>query len=287
MSFEKKEWKYGDTITADELNRLEGGVEEALDKGYSCTEERTTLTDESVTTIADDDMNRGALAYSTPIDADTIKVTFNGTEYVCDAQYGLMSKTYGAPMEEDNIDWSEYPFQIISGLNNSLCTESAGTYQIKIDVVEKSVETSECFKKAVKSINSCNSKTVTVPFPISNTIELVECTNSEALNFNDDVATHVVETSAVPSKYLNKMSIAGFEVEDTAIGQQLKPYTIQKVIPQPSKRNFQVMVTKLYSGIGSVPAGGLKIYALCYKSSSTREYKLCSANSNDGVDAPK
>ena len=47
MSFEKKEWKYKDTITAEELNRIENGVEEASDKGYEC---HTTLYESGVYT---------------------------------------------------------------------------------------------------------------------------------------------------------------------------------------------------------------------------------------------
>lgn len=31
--FVKKDWKCGDTITADELNRMEDGIEEALSSG--------------------------------------------------------------------------------------------------------------------------------------------------------------------------------------------------------------------------------------------------------------
>lgn len=43
MSFEKKDWKYGDTIAADELNRLENGVEEALENGGSTSYEEACI----------------------------------------------------------------------------------------------------------------------------------------------------------------------------------------------------------------------------------------------------
>lgn len=41
--FVKKDWKCGDTITADELNRMENGIEEAIQSGggsagYECVE---------------------------------------------------------------------------------------------------------------------------------------------------------------------------------------------------------------------------------------------------------
>ena len=131
---------------------LDGDSSAEMNPGYSCTETVTLLTDESVTTVFDDVMNSGILAYSTAIDADTIRVTFDGTEYTCNVQEGLMGKLYGAPMGEEGVDWSEYPFQIASGLRNDLCTESAGTYQIKIETVEEVIETTPCFERAVNSV---------------------------------------------------------------------------------------------------------------------------------------
>lgn len=116
-----------------------------MNPGYSCTETVTLLTDESVTTVADEVMNSGTLAYSTSIDADTIRVTFDGTEYTCNAQEGQMGTLYGAPMGEEGVDWSEYPFRISSGLGNILFTESAGTYQVKIETVEEVVENNPMF----------------------------------------------------------------------------------------------------------------------------------------------
>ena len=123
-----------------------------MNPGYSCTETVTLLTDESVTTVFDEVNNSGKLAYSTSIDADTIRVTFDGTEYTCNAQEGEMGTLYGAPMGEEGIDWSEYPFQISSGLRNDIYTETAGTYQIKVETVEEVVETTPCFEKAVNSV---------------------------------------------------------------------------------------------------------------------------------------
>lgn len=123
-----------------------------MNPGYSCTETVTLLTDESVTTVFDEVNNSGKLAYSTSIDADTIRVTFDGTEYTCNAQEGEMGTLYGAPMGEEGIDWSEYPFQISSGLRNDIYTETAGTYQVKIETVEEVIETTPCFEKAVNSV---------------------------------------------------------------------------------------------------------------------------------------
>ena len=89
MAYEKHTWVCGETITAELLNNIEGGVEQALeccgDKGYECIETQEVLTSESVTTAAQGDFNIGRLAYPEPITADTIIVTFDGTEYECNA----------------------------------------------------------------------------------------------------------------------------------------------------------------------------------------------------------
>ena len=134
------------------LKTMLDGSGSEMNPGYSCTETVTLLTDESVTTVFDEVNNSGKLAYSTSIDADTIRVTFDGTEYTCNAQEGEMGTLYGAPMGEEGIDWSEYPFQISSGLRNDIYTETAGTYQIKVETVEEVVETTPCFEKAVNSV---------------------------------------------------------------------------------------------------------------------------------------
>lgn len=149
-------------------------MEEALskdcDKGYSCTEERVTLTNESVTTAveAGNTSATGSLAYSEPITADTIKVTFNGTEYnnvpvfVQLAPFGTVY-AYGAQYsaELDSYDFSTYPFAIASvPRSNTFFTETAGTYQVKIEALEETVETSECFDKARGY--SCSSGVVTL-----------------------------------------------------------------------------------------------------------------------------
>lgn len=134
------------------------------DPGYSCKEGIVTLTDESVTTVQDGSAAYGNLTYSNQITADAINVTFEGTEYVCENHDGL----YGAPYDEstDSFDWSEYPFNISSSISpddaifNSLATETSGTYQVKVEVVDSSVTTTPCFERAVKSVSDSSSKFV-------------------------------------------------------------------------------------------------------------------------------
>lgn len=168
MSFEKKEWKYRDTITADELNRMEGGIEEALSgsAGYECKEEYTLLIDESVTTVIREGRDYAAapLASSSKVNAETVRVTFDDTEYICVGrqEFGM---EYGALWSDEtqSFDWSEYPFSIGSNdLGNSISTQTAGTHQVKIEALEYSIETSECFEKAVKSVSGGTSEPLVI-----------------------------------------------------------------------------------------------------------------------------
>ena len=152
MAYEKQTWKCGDTITADRMNHIEDGIAN-VDVGYSCSEEWVTLIEESVTTaIEGNNPFAGVeLAYSEPITADTINVTFNGTECTCNKQTNCFGfDYYGANIAlEASVDWSEYPFSVsATPVGNVLGTETAGTYQIKIETLEETIETSECFDKA-------------------------------------------------------------------------------------------------------------------------------------------
>lgn len=165
MAYEKHEWQCGETITADKLNHIEDGIAEASGggtAGYECTEERVTLAEESVTTAVDpeypDDGAFGTLSYAEPITADMLKVTFNGAEYNCSAIAGEAGAvSYGAQYDAQSggFDWSEYPFSINSYHgDNRISTETAGTHQVKIEVVQLSSEISECFKAAVQKASA-------------------------------------------------------------------------------------------------------------------------------------
>lgn len=130
-SYTPTTWVTGDIITAEKLNNIEQGIANASGGSW------VTLTEESVTV----DGMGGTLTYNTQITADTIKVTLNGTEYtvsptVDTSPFGT-SYTYGAPWSDelDRYDYSTYPFSVASTSNgiNTLHTESAGTYSIKIE----------------------------------------------------------------------------------------------------------------------------------------------------------
>lgn len=155
MAYTKKTWECGETITADALNRMEDGIEEALQSGggtagYSCTETKTLLTEETVTTAVDpeypDDGAFGDLSYVfSEKPPETLHITFNGVEYNCDRQQMPDGYAYSS----DNV------FTLFAYMDGTtLLTPSAGTYSIKLEVINTSVETSECFQKAVKSISA-------------------------------------------------------------------------------------------------------------------------------------
>ena len=125
MAYTPINWATGDTITADKLNKMDNGW------GY----ESTLLFSETVTTEDDGDgFNTGTLAYVSLIDAGTITVTFDGTDYTCSniAPFAGIGE-YGAPWSDEleGYDFSDYPFHFASSSNfNSLATETAGTHTI-------------------------------------------------------------------------------------------------------------------------------------------------------------
>ena len=112
MSYETHTWESGETITAEKLNHIEDGIAECCsggDVGYECTETKTLLTEEDVTTAVDPEyppsFSVGEFSYLQLIDADTIRVTFNGTEYICNKRE---IDDYGAIYDDDTqtFDWS-------------------------------------------------------------------------------------------------------------------------------------------------------------------------------------
>lgn len=126
----------------------------SADVGWTVSESApTVLCSESVTTAGDYGFISGPMTYSTFIDADTIVVTFNGTEYECSKTIINGANAYGG-VGANGPDFSEYPFAIQSedGYDNTLFTETAGTYTISISAPTETVETTENFRNAVNSV---------------------------------------------------------------------------------------------------------------------------------------
>lgn len=124
MSYTPNTWSDGDILSAEKMNALEQAVASGGGGGGSWQ----TVFEGSVTTTSAPMGALSPIENLEVLDANTIKVTFNGTEYTCEKN---QDGSYGA---ENNSDFSEYPFRItnISG-TMTLITESAGTYTLKIE----------------------------------------------------------------------------------------------------------------------------------------------------------
>lgn len=76
------------------------------------------------------------------IEADSIRVTFDGVEYSCPKRNisGVSTNFYGAPTPaetEESFDWTDFPFSIASGINGAstvVITQTAGLHTLKIDI---------------------------------------------------------------------------------------------------------------------------------------------------------
>lgn len=146
MAYTPINWQTGDTITAEKMNKMDNGW------GVSSTQ----LFSETVTTVVGEgESNASAeFAYSQQITADTITVSFNGTDYHCNRIDGPMGFTYYGGYNFPSADWSEYPFYLesvpIMGGRNALHTETAGTYTVAVNT--ENTEVSDNFSGAV---NQC------------------------------------------------------------------------------------------------------------------------------------
>ena len=119
-------------------------------------EEWTTLFEEEATTAHAENLSEGiyigGLNYSNFINADTIKITFDGIEYECNATEYASQFMYGATVnEEENIDFSEYPFVLdsISDEGNIIITSTPGVHTIKVETPKESEGSSSDWSTAV------------------------------------------------------------------------------------------------------------------------------------------
>lgn len=136
MTYTPINWQTGDTITAEKLNKM--------DNGWGV--ESTQLFSETVTTADQGGVYGAELAYGSRIDAPTLTVTFDGTDYACPRIDGDGSYYYGG--FSDGPDFTTYPFFIWSGESmNMLITETAGEHTVT--VMASVLQTSADFKSAV------------------------------------------------------------------------------------------------------------------------------------------
>lgn len=148
MAYTPINWQTGDTITAEKMNKM--------DNGWSVSS--TQLFSETVTTAKDpeypDDPAWGTLTYSTQLTAESITVTFNGTDYICTRttayeEGGIVEYAYGG-FNNGEPDFTNYPFYIYTDSNgNGVGTQTAGTYTVAVST--DAIEVSDAFSDAVNT----------------------------------------------------------------------------------------------------------------------------------------
>ena len=141
-----------------------GGVSsynDLTDRPFDVTKDYITLFEETVTAEERSGVYGAQLAYTGTLDEDIIKVTFDGTEYICEkyipdlGNLGPHGSFYGGIYSESGPDFSEYPF--IIGPNNIIMTEMPGTHTIKVETGSENITTTEDFEKAVNSVQNNSS----------------------------------------------------------------------------------------------------------------------------------
>lgn len=153
MNYEPKTWTCGETITADELNRMEDGIANA--GGYECSESRVVLTEENINATESSGTYFALLSYSTPIDDNEIIVTFDGNTYTLQKKRMGTDGDYYGDISGDAPDYTRCPFVVFaSAEGNAVYTETEGAHSIKIEAVQETVETTPCFEKAVSKFNA-------------------------------------------------------------------------------------------------------------------------------------
>lgn len=107
----------------------------------------TQFFSETVTTSTGEFGNEAELAYSSLIDADTLIVTFNGTEYVC-PRINLNGMIAYGGIGADGPDFSEYPFAIARIEDkNMVFVENPGTYTVSASA--ENTTYTDAFKEGV------------------------------------------------------------------------------------------------------------------------------------------
>lgn len=136
MAYTPINWQTGDTITAEKLNRC--------DNGWSVS--TTELFSETVTTVLDPEYGdaNGALVYSGAEAPESMVVTVDSVDYVCERQNITSGYAYGAPFG----DYTELPFTLFcSGGTWGIYTQTAGEHTVSASVV--SADVSSEFAEAV------------------------------------------------------------------------------------------------------------------------------------------
>lgn len=133
MAYIPTEWKNGDVITAEKLNKLEEGVQEANG------EKLVTVFDDSITTASSGNLITGLFTPTAPIAGDSILVKFENVVYELPKTTLSFGTGYGEFDNGNSPILTNYPCAI--GVSNGqyyFFTSEANTYTIEIKVLKNS-----------------------------------------------------------------------------------------------------------------------------------------------------
>ncbi len=145
MAYTPINWQTGDTITAEKMNKM--------DNGWSVTTTSNYLFNETVECeyFSGDNYGGGELAYTTLLTEPSLVITFDGIDYTCAIQEGDGFNIYGGAYdpENDTVDFTTYPFSLMSGPDsNLLMDEAGGTHTIAVGGSVTIAEISDAFATA-------------------------------------------------------------------------------------------------------------------------------------------
>ena len=156
MSYSEYTWQTGETITAEKLNNIEEGVQEALeyDAGYECAETSVEVFNGSLTPTTIGNFYGASFTPSQPITSEEITITLNGTDYILPKVIIPQGIIYGEADAQSGPIFTHYPCAILIGSDYDLfATPSSGTYQITIKLLDTIINNITAgFKKVVKTV---------------------------------------------------------------------------------------------------------------------------------------
>lgn len=156
----------GEHTVAAVVSALQTSPDFDTARGYGYVSSPTELFSETVTTA---DNGNGyyvaTFAYSGTIDADSITVNFDGTEYECPRIDTSIRHYYGG-FSTSGPDFTNYPFVIESRNGaNAIYTQTAGEHTIAVTASVASMQTSAEFVEAVNPI--VDDAIAAIPTPVT------------------------------------------------------------------------------------------------------------------------
>lgn len=219
MAYTPTEWKSGDVITAEKLNKLEEGVQAANG------EEWIIAFNGSITTASSGNIIMGSFTPTISIGGDSVLVTFENVTYELPKAVLSFGVGYGEFDSSNNPILTNYPCAI--GVNNGIYyffTSEANTYTIEIKTLKNSSIFMVTFSdsgdgpvvdKTFEEINNAYNIGNTIVFKIiletilhgttfndiiydnanismtSNTIDRFSCSKITNIQVNDGIINHI------------------------------------------------------------------------------------------------